>query len=259
MSAVEYKVSFDEIKRSVPMEAIVGLLGLSLKRSKPTQWKGTCPFCKNKDCFVINADGGLEKTGAFNCFRCPMGGDQIELVSISRGNPRKDRKGSFEAAKELQERFLAANGETNRSLNTSPTPGPVREGLRPLEYLLASHEAVQALGVSPETCAFFGAGFANKGVMARAGGGRLAIPVHDRKGNLVAYCGRAVKEDQQPQLHFPEHFVPQDYILNAHRVVEGVLFLPMRGPWRRRVLRSLSRCADWRRCPSWGRRSRRRP
>lgn len=94
------------------------------------------------------------------------------------------------------------------------------KGLRPLDYLQTSHEAVQALGVSSETCVHFGAGFAPKGIMR----GRFAIPIHDRSGTLLAYCGRAVK-DESPRLLFPNGFDPRGVIFSAHRIVEDDLFL----------------------------------
>jgi hypothetical protein len=93
-------------------------------------------------------------------------------------------------------------------------------GLRPLDYLQAAHEAVQALGVSPETAARFGPGFAPKRIMR----GRFAIPVHDPSGILLAYCERAVK-DESPLLLFPNGFDPRIAIFNANRIVEGDLFL----------------------------------
>jgi hypothetical protein len=94
------------------------------------------------------------------------------------------------------------------------------KGLKPLDYLQTTHEAVQASGVSRETAAHFGAGFAPKGIMR----GRFAIPVHDPSGVLLAYCGRAVN-DESPLLLFPNGFDPRTTIFNAHRIVEGDLFL----------------------------------
>ena len=86
--------------------------------------------------------------------------------------------------------------------------------------LQASHEAAQSLGAAPETGALFAAGFAPKGVRR----GRFAIPIHDRTGTLLAYCGRALK-DESPSLIFPSGFNPRGAIFNAHRVVEDDLFL----------------------------------
>jgi DNA primase len=86
--------------------------------------------------------------------------------------------------------------------------------------LQASHDALQAFGAAPETGAHFAASFAPKGVRR----GRLAIPIHDRAGALIAYCGRTVK-DESPSLIFPNGFDPRGAIFNAHRIVEGELFL----------------------------------
>jgi DNA primase len=92
--------------------------------------------------------------------------------------------------------------------------------LNPLTYLEATHEAVQGLGVSAETCQAFAAGYAPKGIMR----GRLAIPVHDRGGTLLAYCGRAMK-NESPTLTFPNGFDPSSVIFGAHRIEPGPLYL----------------------------------
>ena len=60
--------------------------------------------------------------------------------------------------------------------------------------------------------------------------GRLALPIHDRAGVLLAYCGRALK-DESPALIFPNGFDPRLHIFNAERIAEGDLFL-VRDPLR---------------------------
>lgn len=47
--------------------------------------------------------------------------------------------------------------------------------------------------------------------------GRLAIPVHDLEGRLIAYCGQTVS-NETPELIFPNGFNPCEVIFNAHRV-----------------------------------------
>jgi hypothetical protein len=54
--------------------------------------------------------------------------------------------------------------------------------------------------------------------------GRFAIPIHGRDGALLAYGGRALKDESQALL-FPNGFDPRCAIFNAHRIVEGDLFL----------------------------------
>ena len=224
----EFRIDFDEIKRSVSMDQVVAHLGISgLKARSARQWRGPCPFCKGVDSFVVTNDGGQEKTGAFNCFKCPAGGDQIELVSLSRGHARKDRQGAFDAAKELHERFLGSKGggaDSDRSSNSSPQPGKERRtGFDPVAYaksLDPAHEAVAGLGVDVETLRQWKAGYANSGVNR----GRLALPIAARDGTVIGYCGRATK-GESPTLTFPNGLSPQEHIFGADRVTSEPLYL----------------------------------
>ena len=226
--ATEYRIDFDEIKRTVPMDQVVGFLGISGLKPKGTrQWKGTCPFCKGLDCFVVSNDGGREKTGAFNCFKCPAGGDQIELVSLSRGHGRKDRQGAFAAAKELHGRFLAAAaGVENSNSSSNGSPQPIRErrsGFDPEAYVKTldpAHEALAGLGVDAETFRQWKAGYASSGVNR----GRLALPIAGKDGAIVGYFGRAVK-GESPTLTFPNGHNPSEHIFGADRVTSDPLYL----------------------------------
>jgi hypothetical protein len=225
MSTTNYRIDFDEVKRAVSMEQVVAYLGIGgLKQKNPRQWKGTCPFCKGVDSFVVTNDGGKDKTGAFNCFKCPAGGDQIELVSLMRGNARKDPNGAFAAAKELHEKFCggAANAE-NRS-DTSPQPRQMKRSSFDAEAyaktLDAAHEALSSLGVEADTFKEWRAGFASSGVNR----GRLALPVTMKDGSIVGYFGRTVKDDT-PLLTFPNGLDPREHIFGIDRVTSGQLYL----------------------------------
>jgi hypothetical protein len=120
----------------------------------------------------------------------------------------------------------SGSGTVNSTGNSSPQPlatykpVPAERVLQPLSYLEAEHELVQGLGVSLETAQAFGAGYAPKGIMR----GRLAIPIHDRAGKLLAYCGRTVR-DESPILNFPNGFEPASVIFNGHQVTAGELRL----------------------------------
>lgn len=231
MSTSTYRISFEEVKRSVSMEQVLGHLSISgLKRRNARQRKGTCPFCKGIDCFVVTADGGREKTGAFNCFKCPAGGDQIELVSLSRGNPRKDPQGTLAAARELHEKFLAGSDRAARDNSRDASPQPNREkdrerrsGFDPEAYartLDPAHEALAPLGIEVETLRQWNAGYASSGVNR----GRLALPVTLKEGRVIGYMGRAVK-DESPTLTFPNGLAPQEHIFGVDRVGAGQLYL----------------------------------
>ena len=223
-----YRIDFDAVKRAASMGDVITFLSIpGLKQKSSHQWKGVCPFCKGADCFVVSQDGGRDKTGAFNCFKCPAGGDQIELVSMMRGNPRKDSQGVFAAAKELHERFIGGGAGTERVSNRSDTsPQPQKErrqGFDPEAYaktLDPAHEALAAFGIDPETYRDWKSGYAGSGV----NGGRLALPIVAKDGAIVGFVGRALK-DESPALTFPNGLDPQAHIFGSDRVSGGHLTL----------------------------------
>ena len=209
---MSHAIDFGESKQRVSIERGAEMLGVKLTKGGP-QLRGPCPICKagGDRAFVVTPAKGL-----YYCFgACGKGGDAITMAANVRNCSLR------EAAEFLAGKEGASSSPTKGDGSRNGSPQPMTEkGLRPLDYLQASHEAVQAFGVSPETCAHFGAGFAPKGIMR----GRFAIPIHDRAGMLLAYCGRAVR-DESPSLIFPNGFDPRGAIFNAHRIVEGDLFL----------------------------------
>lgn len=208
-------IDFQELKDAVSIEEVGDFLDLQLKQTG-AQLRGGCPVCGGDRTLVITPS-----KGAFYCFASKKGGDLIALAAHVRELKVKD------AAQELAERYLNRNGNSTRNSTVRTEPEEREEGdgrgsqpLQPLTYLQATHEAVQALGVSPETCEHFEAGYAPRGILR----GRLAIPIHDLTGTLVAYCGRAVK-DEQPLLTFPKGFEPELYVFNLHRIEEAELYI----------------------------------
>ena len=206
-----YAIDFTELKQRVSIEQAAEMLGVKTTKSGG-QRRGPCPICKSGGdrAFVITPAKSV-----YYCFGCGKGGDAITMTANVRGCSLR------EAAEFLAGKTGGGSprGQDNGSRNDSPQPRG-EQGFRPLDYLQPTHEAVQALGVSPETAGHFGAGFAPKGILR----GRFAIPLHDPAGVLLAYCGRAVK-DESPLLLFPNGFDPRATIFNANRIVEGDLFL----------------------------------
>ncbi len=201
-------VDFAELKARVQIEDVIPELGLALKQ-RNGQWRGPCPVCQT------GGDRALVITPAkqaFYCFGGKTGGDVIALVAHIRDCSMK------EAADYLVGNSTVPKGNSTSSRNSSSTVPEERtkeavRSLQPLTYLQPAHTAVQALGVDETTCEAFSAGYAPKGIMR----GRLAIPIHDWEGKLLAYCGQSVK-GESPTLIFPNGFGPEDYIFNAHRI-----------------------------------------
>ena len=218
-------IDFATLKQRVAIETVLPVLGLAM-REHGGQWRGPCPACRN------GGDRALVVTpakAAFYCFGGRTGGDVIALVAHIRGCSMKDA-GAF-----LAESFGEAAGVgSGRGAGRSGSGGSRRSdrsgsdtvpeerrkedvrSLQPLTYLQADHPSVERLGLSPETCAAFGGGYAPKGIMR----GRFAIPIHDPSGTLVAYGGQAVG-GESPALIFPNGFQPAELIFNAHRIEDG--------------------------------------
>ncbi len=206
-----YFLSFADVKAAHPIDRVVEQLGLAVKRHGK-QIRGPCPKCQR------GGDRALVVTpskAAFYCFAGETGGDVISLVAHVQGIGMK------EAA-----HWIAGTGSPERGASSGHVPNE-RKGneerrlLKPLNYLEPAHDALKGLGIATETLEHFGAGYAPKGIMR----GRLAIPIHNLKGQLVAYCGHMVGEGQEPKLIFPNGFDPAAYLFNAQRIAEGELIL----------------------------------
>jgi CHC2 zinc finger len=208
-----------ELKQRVPIERVVQLLNLTM-RPHGEALRGPCPACKQGGERALVATTGKN---LFYCFGAKVGGDAIALAAHIRGVK------AAEAARFIAEGTGTApvkdTGTSNSKIEAT-APQNEKGPLKPLDYLLAEHEAVQALGISPETCQHFGAGYAPKGIMR----GRLAIPIftHDG-GRLLGYCGRAVR-GETPALILPKDFAYFTVLLNAHRVEAGDFVYVARDP-----------------------------
>lgn len=205
-------VDFAALKERVAIDDVLSDLGLQMKHHAG-QWRGPCPTCKTggNRALVITPE-----KSAFYCFGGRNGGDVIALVAHIRGLSMKD------AGLELARMTGKGSGaEDHPSVRGDTVPEERNKGdarsLQPLAYLQPDHELVAKLGLSHDSCEQFGAGYAPKGIMR----GRLAIPIHDLDGNLVAYCGQTVR-NETPALIFPNGFDPVTGMFNAHRMAEFI-------------------------------------
>jgi DNA primase len=189
----------------------------------------------------------------FNCFGCNQGGDVIGFVvlkeGIATGDPDRDRR---EAALLLQEwfslsprRLAKARRRTATSPSQTPTPeqtepAPVQEHHEPAQpardgenvavvnppltfvfkQLDPTHSYLAERGLTKDTIEYFGLGYhAGKGMMH----GRIAIPIHDTDGQLVAYAGRFPGGDPpegEDKYKFPPNFKKSLVLYNLHRARE---------------------------------------
>lgn len=209
-------IDFAELKTRVKIEDAVRELGLQMIQ-KGDQWRGECTGCKAGGPRALAVNTTKQ---SYYCFSEAKGGDIIALTAHIQGVSQRD------AAAFLEKSFGNSTQCTSAPVTVPaqrPQPQPRKQGFDAEAYaktLDPTHAALEPLSVSPDTLRQFGAGYSTSGINR----GRLALPLHDREGNVVCYCGRTVK-DESPTLTFPNGVNPHDYIFNSHRVRSGELYL----------------------------------
>ena len=221
-------IPFAEVKRAVSLEAILERYELleSLTR-KGMNLAGPCPFCKGSSGrqFQVN----LVKN-AWYCFGCKAGGNILDFVAKREGVTIRTAALKIDSWFELglveekgkpEVEAPAAPAETAAlpveappaAKETLPTENP------PLAFTLKTldpnHESLASLGFGAETLERFGTGYCARGLLK----GRLAIPVHNGRGELLAYAGLAL-QDETPRYLFPPKFHAGVEVFNLHRLME---------------------------------------
>jgi DNA primase len=203
-------VSFTEIKRQVGLERVLRSYRIDwLRRSGPQQYRGRCPIHGGEGVDAFHAN--LER-GVFHCFACGAAGNVLDFVAAIEGCSIR------EAALRLQGTYsvgcvprIARRGTGERKPVTKK-----REVNPPLSFSLPLdpiHPYLAERGIDQGTASYFGVGYSHgRGLMS----GRIAIPIHDPDGRLVAYCGRAV-DGASPRYRFPAGFQKAQVLFNYHR------------------------------------------
>ncbi len=169
-------IDFQEVKSKVNIEQVTRMLNLNFKQSGP-QLRSACPRCQ------AGGDRALAVTPAKNayfCFSAGAGGDQIALLAHCRGISAR------EAAQAIAEQYRIGTSPAGAGTSSSTSsPAPASEGFKELDYLEASHAAVDAVGFDEATAQALGIGFAPKGLLR----GLVAVPIRLSDGTLCGYIG----------------------------------------------------------------------
>lgn len=242
-------IDFAELRRRARFEPVLAHYGLTLVGKGP-QRSVLCPFHdeQNPSCKI-----NLEKK-LFHCFGCDAKGNILDFVvrqeqgSIRDGAQRLAELCGIPLAEVMKEPERAepprkperrgrrkpqdaregpSTGETARPTENARDGPPVAPGQPinpPLTFSLKldpTHPYLtQTRGLSSETIARFSLGYANRGMMK----GRIAIPIHDEHGVLVAYAGRWPGEAGWPEgedrYKLPQGFEKTRVLFNLHRVAD---------------------------------------
>jgi DNA primase len=212
LSGMRDWVNFAEIKSQVKLAAVLRSYGVDWLRHSgpPQQYRGRCPIHQGHGTEAFHAHLGR---GVFHCFACGAGGNVLDFVAAMEGCTVREAALRLQGSRGQGGRpaGVTARGPRRRELVTKK-----REVNPPLSFALdvdSGHPYLAGRGLHPRTVDHFGVGYYGaRGLMQ----GRIAIPIHDDQGRLVAYCGRALDEDA-PRYRFPAGFQKAQVLFNYHR------------------------------------------
>ena len=236
MTAV--RLDFKRLRSEADFAVVLGAYNIVLAKdgTRPSQSKALCPFHEDKNpSLKVNTDKNI-----YHCFVCGAKGNILDFVMAMDGIEIRP------AAKKVASLCgLAADDTTpvsgkkkpvsqQRPVSAPPpatpeTPGELPAALppepnKPLSFALKLEHPVEFMdwlaqrGIDAAAVERFGLGLVSS--KSKSIGGRLAIPLHDQAGQLVAYCGRHVGDvvpDDVPKYILPKGFRKDVEVFNLHR------------------------------------------
>ncbi len=228
-------VDFKAVKAAITMEQLLVHYNI-LDQFKRTgdSLNGPCPIHKgsNPTQFRVSTTKNI-----WNCFSdCEHGGNTLDFIT-------KMEKCSIHAAAlkaiewfNLDPETMAASDDKAEAAEPKTSAQAAKPAARPavspkftpesnvpnaplkfrLDKLERTHPYLtEQRGLKPETIVDFGIGYCNKGMME----GRIAIPIHNAKGEVVAYAGRFVGEPPEgtPKYKLPPGFRKSQELFNLDR------------------------------------------
>jgi DNA primase len=232
-------VNFKAVKAALTMEQVLEHYGLmdKFKRSGDSL-NGPCPIHKGSSPtqFRVSVSKSL-----WHCFsECKHGGNALDFISkmedVSIHAAALKAIEWFGLDPEAMEADAGSGAEeSDASSGSASAPAPKQAARKspivpekssapnpPLKFRLdkleRSHPYLAERGLTQETVVDFGIGYCAKGTME----GRIAIPIHSKAGQVVAYAGRLPGEpsDGQPKYRLPQGFRKSQELYNIDRAIK---------------------------------------
>lgn len=245
-------VDFRAIRSQITMEQVLEHYGvLSTFKRSGRRLSGPCPIHNGKNPTQFRVD---TERNIWNCFsECKHGGNVLDFIAKKEdvaihdaaikacewfGIPLNEIKfNDFSDDEPAESRTSSTKTAANPKSKTASAPNahPSDDNTpnEPLKFRLEHlHQEApyltQARGLTLQTISEFGLGFfqREKGLMV----GRVVIPIHNPKGELVAYAGRWPGEP--PKEDIPKYLLPKTFkkaleLFNIHRALKE----PVEQPW----------------------------
>jgi len=231
-------VDFKAVKAALTMEQVLTHYGLMdrFKRGQDSL-NGPCPIHggSNPTQFRVSVSKNI-----WNCFsECQHGGNVLDFIekmekcsihaaalkavewfNLDAEAMAGDRdEGEPAEAEETAPATRPATKPATRTVTASPETATPNVPLKfRLDKLERNHPYLTERGLSEETIIDFGIGYCSKGMMAE----RIAIPIHNAKGEVVAYAGRfpGVPPEGTSKYKLPPGFRKSQELFNLDRAIK---------------------------------------
>jgi len=245
-------IKFDHVNEHGDFAALLNQFGIDYQKNG-AQLRALCPFHEdtNPSLSITLEATGDTKANTWHCFGCQQSGSIIDFAALmiddtlrsgaelvaevsgcgvapSKSGTAKKKKSARGSEGPVQRR-KGSKQQKARPPAEKPASGQSdgRQGgsddkpdNEPLRFSLTvdrKHPYVQKR-IRPELAELFGVGVVDadsRSMMA----GRCCVPIHNLKGELIAYAGRYLGDDpKEPKWQLPPKFQKMRVLYNAHRV-----------------------------------------
>ncbi len=238
-------VDFKAVKSAITMEHVLQHYGLHEQFKKSgDSLSGPCPIHKghNATQFRVSISKNI-----WNCFsECKHGGNTLDFIAkmenvtihaaalkaiewfhLDPGSMSANAEGEKEQPSETveDEPAVKAKPVSKKAEPESQSVAPNKALKFRLDKLEREHPYLLERGLTLETLVDFGVGFCAKGMMAD----RIAIPIHNAEGGVVAYAGRFPGEppESTPKYKLPQGFRKSLEVYNIDRAIKEPADMPL--------------------------------
>jgi DNA primase len=214
-------VNFHLVKNAVTMTDVLARYAVCLETAGLGVLRGRCPLPTHESAsagsFSVDTRRNIWACHSQSCVAARggcIGGNVLDFVACMEGCTIR------QAALLLQGWFSVSAVSGGRETasgksRTQPTPSNRVLGFR-LSSVDPSHAYIANRGITVSTARYFGVGFySGPGIMSQ----RVAIPIHNQSGELVAYAGRSI-HGEQPKYRLPPGFRKAAELFNLHRAAQ---------------------------------------
>lgn len=223
-------VDYKDLKSKVNVSDVLRHFGIDVPIEKGNQIYLPCPLPGHAgDGDNPNAFSANTEKNAWRCLTHCGSGNVIDLFCRLGGEDPADKGVFRSSALRMMEVFCGGNSipdtrPTSTTQKPKTEPKPTEPNPKLGIDLKVKHDVPFLLDekkIDEELLREFGIGYCSKGMF----NGRVVIPIHNWKGELVAYAGRGLKDAdirKRGKYLFPKAFHKSQELFNFHRAQEQV-------------------------------------